>query len=48
MTKTNAFIFNLVVFSPEGERLHYSFEFTPSLEDSNFKFSSTTIILLYT
>lgn len=47
-TKTNAFILNLVVFSPEGERHFYSFEFTPGLEDSHVKFSSTTVILLYT
>lgn len=38
--KTITFILNLVVFSPEGERLYYSFEFTPSLEHSHVKINS--------
>lgn len=36
-TRNNAFIFNLVASSPEGERLFYSFEFAPSLENGRVK-----------
>lgn len=46
-TKINAFILNLVVFSPEGERLYYSFEFTPSLEQSHVKINSYPSLLFF-
>lgn len=46
-TKNNAFILNLVVFSPEGERLYYSFEFTPSLEHTHVKINSHSPLLFF-
>lgn len=46
-TKTTIFIFNLVVFSPEGERLYCSFGFTPSLEYSHVKMNSHPPLLFF-
>lgn len=46
-TRNSAFICNLVVFSPEGERLYCSFEFTPSLEHSHVKMNSHPSLLSF-